>query len=676
MANIKINSGTGKPATINKPGRPGVGINRHDYKSYLFDGVDDYISIPQTTLNFGHTDPQSYEIWFKLNSLVGDEKGLFSMFHSSGRGTKIYVNSDRYINFIMRRGSVRYWIRSQDNGLNQYINQILVQDRWYHLVVTFNGVDATTGMNFYVDGKLISKTVVSNTLNITPLNEPTVYLGGGNGTVPSNSEIALCRVFSKALSQEEITTLYNNGQPLINTSISNKVFEIIPNTVLKDTANNVNGTVSGAILKSSDVNAIVRNGNQNFSGNKLYYNTYGLAGEADANTVIDSPFTDARTCAYYDSVTNKTFIAWQQRPYLGGNRQSMVMAVDHTGKYATPSYQAGYESPGGIDNHGAPSLIVTPAGDVLVVHEDQHDTPIYCRRTTGKNLSTAQLVFTVPEAQSYPALAKIGTDIFMFSRGAGANRDVITKSTDGGTTWGPTQLVLRTETVAPNLLRPYFKIVYHPTKLIYFINLRDEIPGIYPKMCYIESTDGVTFRNINNSFSKNIVSSGNITRAELDANFSVMGEIGGTDIFLKCAFWTANGIIGYTNHETNNYQFFYWSGSAWITKPLPLPIYQPTQAGGNSGRIDTWCPYSYNLDHHVIYRIEPRNGYNVIVCYETFDRWDTWDAGTIISDIDKNHDQLCFTYNINDAPKVLVAAGQLTGNSNFDNNIFLYEFTP
>lgn len=671
--------GSPPSVTINKPGYPPtITINRPaqiNYKSYYVDGVNDYLSVPQTTLNFAYTQPQSYELWFKVNSLVGVEKTLFSMFNASGFGTKIYVGNTNYINFTIRQGTPRILVRAEYSGEKPYIDQVLVTNRWYHLIITYDGVNAN-GVNFYVDGYLVGKTVQTNTLNANPANTATVYLGSNFGGTSSylNGEIGLFRAFEKQLSLGEVGTLYNSGQPLFSTSISNKVFEVIPDTVLRDSVNHVSGTISGSTLQSSDVNALVRNGNQNFIGSSLYYFTYGLAGEADTATVLDSPFTDQRTCIYYDSITNKTFIAWQQRPYLGGNRQSMLMAVDHTGRYATPSYPVGYESPGGYDNHGAPSTIVTPDGNILVVHEDQHGTPIYCRRTTGKNITTGEYLSSVSGLHAYPALTKIGTDIFMFTRsGVSAMEDGITKSTDGGATWGTVYQVLNLSGLGFH--RAYFRAIYHPTKLVYLILLREEVPGLFSKIYYIESTDGVTFRNITNTFSKNVTSAA-LTRAEMDANFSVIGAIGGTDIHLKSAFITSEGLVGYTNDSTNNYQFFYWSGSAWITKPLPLPLYTPIGAAGNSGRIDAWAAYSYDLDHHVIWRIEERGGFNVIVQYETFDRWDTWDAGTIVSDADKNHDQIQSTFNINDASKILIAAGQLTGNSTFDNNIFLHEFTP
>lgn len=677
MAKIRINSGGSKKTGINKAGKPStVRVNDHDYKSFAFDAVDDSISIPQTTMNYAYNASKSYEHWFKANSLAGVEKTLFSMFNASGFGTKAYISNTNYINYTVRQGTPRILVRAEYAGSKPYIDQVLVTNMWCQLIITDDGTGAN-GVNFYINKKLLGKVVQTNTLNVNPANTSSIWFGAGVGGTGNrfNGEMSLFRSFSKVLSQSEIDTLYNNGQPLINTSISNLEFDFIPDIVAKDRVNNVTGTISGAILKSCDVNALIRNRNQKFTGGKLYYNTYGLAGEANADTVIDSPFTDPRPCILWHS-DNKSDIGWQQRPYLPGSRQGMLFTVDHAGKFATPSYPIGYESPGGFDNHGAPSVTDNAAGDTLPLSEDQHDTPLYVRRAIGRNIKNVQALSIVPNNQSYPAPSRIGNDIFVFSRGSGANRDIITKSTDGGATWGTSYQVVQSETSLPNLHRLYFRNIYHPTKLIYFILLREEISGLFSKIYYIESTDGVTFRNINNTFSKNIVSSGTITRSELDNNCYVLGAIGGTDVWLKCAMWTSAGICGYTNHATNNYQFFYHNGSSWVTKPLPLPLYTPTQAGGNEGRIDAWGPYSYNLDSHIIHRIEPRNGYNVIVRYASANRWDSWDAGTVISDTNKNHDQLQFTHNINDAAKVLVAAGQLTGNATFDNNIFLYEFTP
>ena len=672
MGRIKINSGTGTPAKINAPGKPGMRVNRHDYKSYALDGIDDYVSIPQTTLNFGPTDPQSYELWFKLNSLVGVEKTLFSMFGTSG--TKIYVSNSNYINFTIRNSSTnRILLRAQfaTDPISLGDAQV-VANIWYQLIITYDGTDAN-GVNFYADSLLLGKTLQTNNLTLNPNNTANVFLGSQNaGGNFSNCEIACARVFSKVLSQQEITTLYNNGQPLISTSISNKVFEVIPGATLKDSVNNVTGTVSGAILKSCDVNGLVRNGNQHFSGDNLYYNTYARAGEGDRDTVSDSPFTDPRHCTSYHWGAAKHRIAWQQRPYLGGNRQSMLMSVDAVQGFATPSYPMGTTMVSGKDNHGAPSEIEAPNGETLEIRENQHGSPLYLTRTINKSISNVEQLNQIAGIHAYPAPARLGNDLIVWSRGANIWQDTIVRSSDNGNTWSSPMVVVDVSDQVVTQ-RAYFRRIYHPTKLVLLILKRQEDTGLFEQIFYIESDDGITFRNKTGSFSKNVVTNGAIVNSELQANFNVIS--GSTDIWLKTAMIVDNTLVGFCNKEDVNsyYQYFYWNVSSWTVKNLPLPLYEQTQAAGNSGRIDSWAMYAYTLNHQIIWRIEPRGGYDVIVKYETFNNWDSWDAGTIIS-ANKKHEQMQQTYNM-DAPNLLILANVVEENT-LDNNMFIHKFTP
>lgn len=676
MSTIKINSGSGTPASINKPGvPPTVTTNKPFFKSYRLDGVDDYLSIPQTTLNFAHTDPQSYEVWFKMHSLAGVQKTLLSMFGS--KGTQIYIDNNQYLTLTIRESStIRILVRAQ---FSKILNGVSVNDPkvitgiWYQVIITKLDADANN-VNFWVDKEILGKTIQTNNLTVTPPNSANVYLGNSNAVnSPANCEIALVRVFSKELSAEEITTLYNNGQPLLSTSISNKVFEIIPAAILRDSANAVTGTINGATLLDCDVNMLIRNGKQYFTGNNLYYNTFARAGEGDRETISDAPFTDPRHCALYNWETGRHYIGWHQRPFLGGNRQSMLMFVDPVNGFATPSYPMGITTSGGIDNHGAPSLI-DPNGEILVIREDQHQSPLYLTRTIGKSFTNIEQLDSIPGSYAYPAPAKLGSDIIIWSRVAYPfQRDQIVRSSDNGNTWtAPTDVFDLNDGVS--IQRAYFRRIYHPTKLIFLILRRQENEGLFKQILYIESDDGITYRNITGSYSKNVSTSGFISQPDMQANFNVL--TGSTDVWLKTTMLVDDVPVGFCNKDDvdSYYQYFYWNGSTWIVKDLPLPLYEQTQASGNAGRIDGWAMYAYTLNHQILWRIEPRGGFDVIVKYETFDNWDSWDAGTIISAPNKKHEQMQQTYNM-DAPSLLILANVIE-DENFNNNMFIHKFTP
>lgn len=653
---ITINA-PGKPATVsvNEPGKPAsVGVNRTDpvegLAMYSLNGSNE-ITASASALNFNYTDPQSYEIWFQLNSVGDAVKTLLSMYDDgTTKGTKITVNTDKYIYFYVRNGAEKLEVKSLA-PVSNYILQILVPQIWYHLVITYDGTGAT-GVKMYVDGYLIATTTVTNTLASNPENLSTIHFG-----TSTMCDISTSRVFSKALSAAEVTTLYNEGQPLETTAISNKVFDL-----------DFDGTAVPATM-----NLLVRNGNQSLSGNKINYNTYGRSGDTGVD-IYDSPFTDARTALYYDASTNRTYLSWQQRPYLGGNRQGMITYIDHTGRYVTPSYPIGYLSPGGHDSHGQPSCIVTPDNEVLVVSEDQHLTPIYCKKTTGKDITNTTQVSTITGNNSYPGFCKLGTDLYVITRGGtGVDlmRDYISKSTNSGATW--TRKVLLELNNGTGTDRAYFDVIYHPTKLILGLRLREDALEIYTTIYYIESTDGHTFTNIDGTWSKDIDVEPRINRTDLETNCLVRFSAT-TDVTMKGWALVDGDPIGFSNEGEAEYVYVWWNGTAWQTKPVALPDFIPGESAGNAGRGDRWFIHPYTRDHQVLFRLELRGGFDVVVKYETEDEWDTWDAGTIISDTDKDHQQLFMTYNT-DADKLILAANQLTG-VNGNTNIWIYEYVP
>ncbi len=676
MSTIKINS-IGTAVTINKTGKPVVINPPIDVSMGMlsFNGTSDYLTIPQTTLNFTNTDPQSYEVWFKLPT-VGDVKRLFSMYDSATtKGTMIFIDANKYIVFYIRNAAQHLQLRTQA-GSSSYRSQILIPERWYQLIVTYDGTDAA-GVVMYVDGFPVTVLTVTNSLASSPENMANVVIGATPDFADySDQTIGVVRVFSKALSESEVKVLYNVGTPLLETEISDCVFEILPDNPLTDSANDVAGTNNGATLAESDVNLNIRNGNQLLVSSKVDYNTYGLAGD-DRTLITNSPFTDKRTNIIFDSVTNRTYIAWQQRAYLGGNRQSMLMYVDHAGGFATPSYPLGYVSPGTFDTHPAPACIITPDNEILVIHEDMHASPIYCKKTTGKNPAATTHASTITGEHAYPAICKVGSNLFVITRGgtqaggAGMMEDYITKSTDNGATWGTSNKILDLDN-GTGTDRAYFLQVYHPTKLCYFIKLREDSVGLFTTNFYIESTDGETFSNVGGTFSKDITSAA-LTRAELEANCLVNFD-SGEDVMLKECIYLSTGPAGFINHPTDNYQYFYWSGSVWVFKTLNLAIFTPVQSDGNEGKSDYWACYAYDDNHQILWRIETRSTFDVVVQYETLDAWDSWDAGTIVSGADIDHQQLQGTQN-KDATKIIIAANILT-DENENNNMFIYEYTP
>lgn len=679
---IGINSGEGNTVGVNRPGSPGIGVNRKDLNMYVLGAAGKFISVPQA-LNLTYTSPQSYEIWFKLHTVAGGVKVLFSIYSSAlTKGVLIRLSSGNPGMSFFMDGGVGQRLRTTASSSLPFSEQRFVAGIWYHVVYTYDGVNAA-GVKCYVDGQIVSNVVIDDTLANSPVNSTNVKIGGD---VAMSASVA--RIFSKVLTAEEVRLLYNNGQPLLNANISNKVWEIVLNDsfsgsqyIVKESVSGVTGTanvVEGS-LQSADMNMNRRVGNQHYTGNSITYRTYGLSGEAPTDTTItDSPYTDVRRAIYYHAANNKTYIVWHQRPYLGGNRQGMVMEIDHTNKYCSPSYPIGYLSPGGYDTHGQPACIMTNEGELLILQEDQHGSPIYCRKTTNLDISNVSQISVTVEKGAYPAPYKAANgDIYMLTRAGGEEfnglmKDYLSKSIDNGVTWSRYQVLYTFNTGTD---RAYFDLIWHPSKLIILTRVRDEIEGKYFDIHYEESDDCVTFYNADRSFSKNVITEGAITRQEMFDHCTVRRSIDESeDVVIKGAIALDEGLVGWGNKGTDQYVTVWWNGISWQEKPCNLPNFIPAASVGNTGRGDRWWGHKHSATHYTLWRVELRGGFDVVVEYETFDFFDTFNGGTVISPSDKNHQQLVSTWN-RDAAILVLSANQLTGDAYGNTYIWFYEYS-
>jgi len=272
----------------------------------------------------------------------------------------------------------------------------------------------------------------------------------------------------------------------------------------------------------------------------------------------------------------------------------------------------------------------------------------------------------------------LGSNIFLLVRGNytygnGIFEDSrLFKSTDNGNTWDSGVVILNTNTSPGHWERPYCTSIYDPNKLRYIISRLDDSSVLYTHAFYVESTDGITFSNISGSFSKNVVTSGAITQTELVQNYLLHSDPT-YDVEVKACLKTSSGmVVAALNDSITGYIVAWSNGGVWNKKKLPIPNYLPTGQTGTH-RVDFFHLYSYSDSHFILWRIEKRAGFDVVVQYETFDLFTTVDAGTIVSANNLKHELLHGTYNVNDASKIVITCNQVGAEYN---KIFIYEYTP
>lgn len=167
-------------------------------KSYWFDGVDDYVSIPEDDNNFD-LDNLTLEAWIKLDS------------SSTNTGTKNIVRkgnfSNRSYGLDITEGKLRGFInRSTTSGGTALIAQAsgnIEKGVWHHVAMTFDGYNVRIFDNE-------TQIAISTYYDASPyLNDLSVRIGGqpsgeSGGALAFKGNIEEVRIWKKALSTDEL----------------------------------------------------------------------------------------------------------------------------------------------------------------------------------------------------------------------------------------------------------------------------------------------------------------------------------------------------------------------------------------------------------------------------------------------------------------------------------------
>lgn len=127
-------------------------------------------------------------------------------------------------------------------------------NKWHHLVGTYDG----SNVKLFVDGVEYYSISANGTLNS---NNNNATIGYHAGTGDFNGKLSNAQIFNTALSQSDVTSLYNNGTPLSDMSSFTSLVSWykLNNTTtgIQDSAGSNNGTNNGATEYSGFVNTLV-----------------------------------------------------------------------------------------------------------------------------------------------------------------------------------------------------------------------------------------------------------------------------------------------------------------------------------------------------------------------------------------------------------------------------------
>jgi len=169
-------------------------VNEGFVRALSFDGMDDYVRVEYIELPL----PFTVSFWFRFPTAPPPSRAQAVIDEGFGTGYNWWFHIDRRPELYKDRGVPAFATRGGGSIVNYYY--YLYSDRWYHITVVSNA-----GM--YVNGELVVPGSISE---FTRASNP-LYFMRDSYSPPSYTVGYLDEVliYNRALSEEEIKTLYN-----------------------------------------------------------------------------------------------------------------------------------------------------------------------------------------------------------------------------------------------------------------------------------------------------------------------------------------------------------------------------------------------------------------------------------------------------------------------------------
>lgn len=171
----------------------GTTFNTANGGSMVFDGSNDQVAIGNNTYSFSGG---TLEIWTKLTT-NGRQQGFVG-----------FNAPPKYLNLWMSTNNLMRWEIIGDSGLTYLaINSTTAFSTgiWYHAVGTFSGALNS----IYINGLLENSTTTGAT-NVPTSITTAAYIGDyGNVAYPLAGNIAVAKLYNRALSPDEVLQNYN-----------------------------------------------------------------------------------------------------------------------------------------------------------------------------------------------------------------------------------------------------------------------------------------------------------------------------------------------------------------------------------------------------------------------------------------------------------------------------------
>jgi len=179
--------------------------------SVEFDGTDDSVNMGNASeLNFNHNNAFTLSAWVKRDSL-GSAVIIDKMETSGNRtGFQLAFVSDNKIRIYHRRQNQTY------NRIQRSTDDTFTSTtEWYHIVSTYDGSRANTGLKIYVNGSEAASTGTNSMQAGAWTNNADFKVGR-----TTDGHIDEVSVYNSELSATDVATIYNGGLPGDVTSLN------------------------------------------------------------------------------------------------------------------------------------------------------------------------------------------------------------------------------------------------------------------------------------------------------------------------------------------------------------------------------------------------------------------------------------------------------------------------
>jgi len=305
---------------------------------------------------------------------------------------------------------------------------------------------------------------------------------------------------------------------------------------------------------------------------------------------------------YY--ANGKYYFSWYKLPGSPNNYDGMICTYD--GDRISENKLARAGTDGDDDSHDYTAIIVDDNGYIYACRNTSDDLKEVkiAKSDNPYDISSFTIIQTIThgvnevslDGHAYPCFQKIGTDIFLILRNDLPGYRIHKKGLTDNTFSDGYRFCEIPDKCYGCLLRNSAE-----NKIGMGTMIRQQIGAYtYRQLGYIETTDGVTWKNAGGTWSKNVVTNGYVTDAEIIANciieynpdpnedhwFAIDGMfVNGVPYLLVEEGYASDPPVA-TTIDYSDINIRYWDGE-WKKKSIPDSI--------------TNIPYSYNYAFRVLY---------------------------------------------------------------------------